>query len=297
MTEEQAVAPAVITSPPLVNRTVPELLGPGVMREQHDSGSIEEDIQTGTITETWLLQGNPWEAREGPGMQGLQLKDLHRWYNGLDGRPAAFCTKRRLVHKTKSDIATERTSIGTFTYQLRPCPHAFEDEEIGTLISRLMWWSLDNPPLRITNTEVGWAIMIPSRLLIRRYLAVEQTRAQINTTMAELSKTNRTTFVGQPPGVWQFHDYRRKMLYGDAVTLDGVHEISLFFLGDPDRHHEIWTPRRVAGKIGNLMQPLDNSFAELRRVHKPKVIYSPSTIDFDDLVDISAVIGKCSPEP
>lgn len=281
-----------ITTAPLVGRSVPDRLGAGPMHEHHPSGFIHEDLQTGTITEQWVLPGNPWEAREGPGMQNLQIKDIHAWYGGHADKKYAYLIKRHFDHYAKSSDSDDRRTLATFVWQLRPCPHAFEEEEVGTLVSRLVWWSLDDPPQPMGSGEIGFAIMVPSRLLMRRYPAVELTGQQIRDIMGELGKTNGLPFAGESASYWLFQNARRKMLWGNALTLDGVYEITLFFLGDPERRHKHWAP--ILSRPGVPLKP--ERLEDRPDVHNKTTQYPESSVDFNDLVDISAVIANCFPE-
>lgn len=287
-------APATITVAPAVGRLVPSTLGPGVLLEDHDSGFIEDDLQTGTITERWIIQGNPWEARESPGMQNFQIKSIHAWFGNHANNEFAYLIKRRFEHKAKSESSDERMTLATFTWKIRPCPHEYEDEMVGTLISYITWWSRDSPPRLLAGGQVGLPIMFPSRLLIRRYPAVRLNAISLDRIMGELGKTNELPFKGLSWRMWLFQNVRYKMLHGNPFTGEGTYELTLYFLGDPARRHELWRP--TEDDAGNLLRPDSGSDIDLVAVHDQTTVYPQSTIPFDDIVQVYDT-AQCDPPP
>jgi hypothetical protein len=280
--------PPTITTAPLVGRTRPVRLPPGVLQEHQDSGVIEEDLQTGTITEQWVIQGNPWEALNGPGMQGFLIKEPHQWYADPEEHKYAYLVKRRFEHMARSSASDERLTLATFVWQLRPCPFAFEEEETGALISHISWWSLDDTPQPLHGGQVGIAVMHPTRMLIRRYPAIQLNYTKLERIMAEHGKTNGVPFAEQTADYWLFQNVRTKMLYGDALTKEGTYEVTLYFLGDPIRKHKLWRPLEV-GTTGVLMEPM--TVDDLPSVHKiNRVIRYPHR---KDVLCPFIVVAKC----
>ncbi len=278
-----------IDAPQAVGRTPTAQIALGVFAQYHDSGEIEDDLQTGTITERWVVTGDPYEVMTSPGMQGLTIRTKHYQF------PEAYLVKRRFQHLAKSGTVTDRRTLVTLIYQRRPCPFAYEDSEVGTLISRPTWWSWDQPfaGTLTGKSPISVSVMGPSRLLIRRYPSVRLTGDELDNVLDELGKTNSLQFLGKPADYWLFQNVRLKMLYGDPETRTGQYEVSLYFLGDPLRHHKHWVARLVANSPVAPIPP--NDFAEHEAVHEVSTIYQQSTVRFDRLIPIPNISEVCAP--
>lgn len=278
---------APIEVPPAVGREATTQGPLGVLAEYHDSGVIEDDMQTATITDRWVVTGTPTEAFLSPGMQGLTVKTKHHTLSD------AYLVKRRFAHLSKSETVADRRTIVTLVYQRRPCPWAYEDSEVGTLVSMPTWWSQDPDPINITSgAEVSLAIMQPSRLLIRRYPAVSLSGNEVENIMEQMGRTNNQPFRSRPAKYWLLQNIRSKMLYGDPLTRDGVYEITLYFLADPIRAHEIWIIQKESGV---LKRPISNSFEHMAAVHDRTTQYPQSTVTFESLVPIADPAELCNP--
>ena len=229
-----------------------------------NSGEIEEDLQTGRITERYLIPGDPSEARVSALLQGFGNANFirmephpHQWYKD------AFLVSRSFKHHVQNDTTAERRTMLTLVYQKRPCPFAWEEEDIGTLVSTQMWWSGDDPPKPLSGSiqsVVGISTMMPQRLLKRRYPNVRMSAANVELIRDQLGNTNKIDFAGKKPDVWLFHDFRAKMLHGDfnGNAVGEAHwEMTFFFRGDPIRKHMYWTPKAEGGVLVRPFRQFD----------------------------------------
>jgi len=260
--------------------------------EYRDSGEITEDIQTGRIIHQFIVQGGPEEARVSSGLEGIGGGDLdgmhpiaHPWI------PDAYLVSRSFKHLVQRAGETDRRTIITCTFQRRPCPFAYEEEDTGTSVSVPMWWSLDNPPQPLTNSGASIPVMLPWRMLKRRFPNVHLTFPQLQTIRQEQSKTNGEVYAGEEPDFWLLFQVQTRFLYGKfdgSKIYEGNYEITFVFLGDPIRLHKLWNARYERGR---LVQPA--SLEDLPNAHVVQRVYSRSTVSWDNFIPIPE--GACDP--
>jgi hypothetical protein len=218
------------------------------------------------------MEGTPVEARVSAGLNGLGGADLsrtrgdpHPWY------PQMFLTQRKFEHLVKDDTRTQRRTLATFTYKRRPCPFTWEQEEVGTAVSEPMWYSLDEQPKRLVpNSVTAINIMVPKRLMKRRYPSVVMTKEDVDAIHDEVGKVNGSPYDGRESEYWFFQDFRARFLHGltsGSSIIRGDWELSFMFLGDPVRHHRTWTLKYHDDNGQPLPPPESNAPADMEAAH------------------------------
>ena len=263
--------------------------------EYRDSGEIFEDLQTGRIIHQFIVQGGPEEARVSSGLAGIGGGDLdgmhpiaHPWV------PDAYLVTRSFKHLVHRGDHDDRRTLVTCTFQRRPCPYAYEEEDIGSSVSVPMWWSIDNPPQPLTDSGASIPIMLPRRMLKRRYPNVHLTINELQDIRAEQGKTNGSPYAGMLPDYWLFFQLQTRYLYGKfdyggSVIYEGNYEVTLVFLGDPIRHHKHWNVKY--DRPGHIAEPVSNSQADMEAAHVVMKLFPQSDADWNSLIPVPE--GAC----
>lgn len=268
--------------------------------EWHNSGEITEDLQSGTITHQFTVQGNPAEAMRSQPMQGMELGTPHPWFGAVsvptgltaEGLYAgSYLVSRTLRHLVKQKVEAKRRTLVTLVYKKRPCLGGFEEERIGTLISMPMWWSFDDPPESFTGSAASINVLVPSEMLKRRYPIATATRGTIARIKAHQGTLNGLAFAGESPLHWLLYSVNTKLLWGDPKGV-GAYEITLMFLADRIRHHAYWSPLFTTGAI--LKKPTAPfPFQGYFDAHRIRRRYPISVVNWEALVPPRLLIGEC----
>lgn len=272
-------------------------------QEFFDTDHIVEDLQTGTITERWLLAGSPTEAQASGALQKYQRGDPHHKHTDH------FVVRREFRYHAHSDSDTERLTMMTVTWQRMPCPHDYAVSLSTTLVAQQSWWSYDPQPKLIEQAPVGITILRPIQVLTLRVPNVEaDAQDLIDVNETAYGRTNKEIFLGKPKGFWLLEDFQARQLYGDhglfgstGAIIKGHYEILMVLKGDPWRHHERWQINWPAGvqvippppgeegppeKIEGLVPiiPASNSFEDMRAAHLALAVFPQSEVPFRKLV-------------
>lgn len=263
-----------------------------VQHEWKGSRVISEDVQRGTITVEYIVDGTPDEVWAGSGQGGFRIGDaLPGW-----GHEHAFIVHRHFEHHVYGGSSTSPKTLVRYTYQQRPCLGLYEEDLNVSLVGYQTYWSYDNPPQAMSLTPAQtFNILFPQIVYRRRWPRIRMHYSEIINLYEQQGKTNPDAFMGQDQDFWLCDGVQAKLLYGrttEQFTELSVWDISIIFRGDPWRHHEFWYPRFDAGR------PVSNRFEDMRAVHVTRKQYLRSSTNFSDLVDTSASLpGDCLPPP
>ncbi len=275
--------------------------------EYKDSRRLGEDLQRGTIVHTYIVAGRPDQVAKSQLLGGMNIGDPHPWelhtyvigvtFGHHIAGPDPDTTT--LAPSTARDSKAYTKMI--VTYQQRPCPGKWEDEGGSALISRIEWFdrgdSSTTPitlPLPLKNTRDGVSILIPVRTYKRHFPKVFLSRKQLDKILDEEGKTNYgpgpdgAPWNGKPAGYWLLEQVRHRLLYGDPAIDHAAYELTLFWRGDPERHHEWWWPKYESGP-NETMRPMAPT--GLTRAHRMlamdvRTIYDKSILDWDTFVPL-----------
>lgn len=270
-----------------------------VYHEFKTSREIIEDVQRGTITIQYMIQGTPDEAWRSAGLAGFARGDVHPWYD------YGFLVHRSFKHAAMNDTTAGSWTLATFVYQQRPCLSLYEEDFNIALVGYQTWYSYDNIPKPMDGGQfVGINVLYP-QIIYRRhwprvkmqYSLVTQLYESVGTTNGhrDFSGPNEQfdPFLGHPDGFWLIDGVQAKLLYGRTnpeATEDTYWEITIVFRGDPWRHHEHWylgTPEQ------GYPRPQNNEFNSMAAAHIRRKVYRPANVKFADLVPISS--EGCTP--
>lgn len=258
--------------------------------EWKNSRVISEDLQRGTISLQYLVDGTPDEVWAGSGTGGFQLgHTAPPWF------PYSFLVARQFEHHVYGDGSTSTAkTMATYTYQKRPCFGLYEEDFNISLVGYQTVWSYDNPPQLISgNIAESFNILFPQIVYRRRWPNVRMTAFEMVNLQLLAGKTSSTGFLSQPPGFWLIEGIQAKLLYGKSQqgSIEPANwDLSIVFRGDPWRRHEWWIP-------DFNRRPETNSFDDMRAAHFVRTFYQRIAVDFDSLVSTGASIpGDCLPD-
>lgn len=263
--------------------------------EARDTRLITEELQTGTIKQTFYVSGRADEAYTGPNMGGMELGAVHPFYSD------AFLIRREFrTIASRKNTADRRTAV-TLTWQKRPCLEYPEMSTHLALVSMPTWYSYDDPPVAINDSIMPIPVLQPQIILtlrwpniVRSLTALQLIESQAGHTLRRFEGSN-DSFLGYPHETLLFEGMDKRLLYGKAFydndSTPPHWELVLTFRIDPIRKHKYWVAKTSHGRLTN--RPA--SLADLESAHNVTTFYPESIFDFNLLLpNDSEAQQKCS---
>lgn len=216
--------------------------------ESEETRTIEEDLQSGTITQTFLVPGRPDEAYNNQHVSELDITNVHPFYRH------SYLIKRRLEsHVNRGQEANRLTKVTT-THQRRPCPLYPELSCTMSLTSMNTWWSYSDPPVNHDHSKAGFPVLVPQSFLAMRWPSIDMSLVNLldirrlgGHLMQAWDDTREggkpRSFFGENCRDMLFQGMNYNHLWGPAnfsPDSGSRWEMSLHFHIDPLRHHQKW---------------------------------------------------------
>lgn len=221
----------------------------GWIEPARDLRTIVEDLQSGMITQSFVVPGRPDEAYRNQHIGGLAIGTVHPWFRHT------YLVRREFKNYIVKKQEQNRRTMVTATYRTRPCPQYPEISSIMTLSSMNMWWSYDDPPRLIDPSPSGFPILQPHSTLTLHWPAYDLSLInllKLRDLGGRLMQAWDDTGEG-PEARFFFGEYCRDMLF-DGMTYKLLFgpanfdheslsrwELAMHFRIDRLRHHQKWT--------------------------------------------------------
>lgn len=215
--------------------------------EFEDTRTIEEDLQSGTISHAWIVPGRPDEAYRNQHIGGLDIAKVHPFYRH------SYLVKRRFQNYVVRGQEENRRTMITAGYRTRPCPHYPELSSTMSLASVNTWWSYDDPPVPIDSSTAGFPVLQPQATITMRWPYIDLSLDYLISLRGLggrlLQKWDTATgaderlFFGERCKDLLFDGLQEKLLFGPGGSVPGNNsrwELSLHFHLDWLRHHQRW---------------------------------------------------------
>ncbi len=272
-----------------------------VWTEQRDTRTIDEDLQNGVITQTFLVPGRPDEALVSAVVGGLNVGDVHPFYKD------AYLTNRRFAIHTDKKDATKRRTLVTLVYRRRPCMAWPEISTHVTLVSVPTWFTLDTIPRAINRSQIPTPVLQPQTAISLRWPNVVMSRKNLRILERQVGHTlamqdwyvsrpqpleeggpiedikNEKFLLGYEFQMLFFESSNKRLLYGPGNITDDTPanwELVLSFRYDPIREHKLWSA--LVKGAGLAKWPA--SIEDLPESHHILTIYPKATEDFEQLL-------------
>lgn len=210
--------------------------------------TIVEDLQSGSVQQSFIVPGRPDEAYRNQHIGGLAIGTVHPWFRHT------YLVRREFKNYIVQGEEDNRRTMVTATYRTRPCPQYPELSSTMSLTSMNVWWSYDDPPLNIDKSPAGFPILQPQSTLTLHWPAYDLSLInllKIRDLGGRLMQKWDDTGDG-PAARYFFGEYCRDMLF-DGMTYkllfgpanfdhDSLSrwELAMHFRIDRLRHHQRW---------------------------------------------------------
>ncbi len=285
--------------------------GTGTGHESSGSGSVFGNLQRATVQHTFDIRGTQSEAQISQILSNFKVGDPHPWSDlsgqegvfGVSPYRSSYVIDIRVEQKTSGAVAGtddygQAWARITVTYQQRPCPHRFEQNERDALVVRNEWYSQPDPVTGffepLTGTLETIPVLVPVSIVTRYYPRVELDSGQLRAIRHSLRRLNADEFLGEDAGVWILDGAQLSPLFESDPADEspaGFYEVTLVFRSDFDRMHQWWwpklDPRTKRPRVPTVSSDTYASF------HDKRALYRPTETDFDDLVP--TVSSACTP--
>lgn len=267
----------------------PTQLGETSGHELKGTRRIATDIQRGSIILTYAVTGTPEEAEISHLFTNMQIGDPH------PDREGHYISRLSFEAIVTSDESSERWTKATISYELRPCPHAYEETGATSLISRNEWYGRD-PLVLLQVSQQAIPVLIPQNMYLRKYLNVPLDQGQIADIKKWLGYTNNVVWHDGVVNEWFFEVFRYRSLSGNPLSASSEqrYELIFGFRSDPLRLHQWWWPILITGTLTPKQPGAGDTYTSL---HNKRAIY-PST-SFDDTVfnHLPTELNDCTHNP
>jgi hypothetical protein len=252
--------------------------------EQKDTRTITETLQSGTIEQSFMVDGRADEAYISAVVGGLSIGSKHPYYQH------AYLVRRRFKTQVTRGTQSQRKTLVTCTWQKRPCIWYPEITSNLSLVSMLTWWSQDDPPQPIQEGVTGWPVLQPQVQVTMRWPRIELTLVQVQQIEDEAGRLllhdpeqADQTILGYRMKDALLDGVTKKFLWGAAnyeTAAAGIWDFAIHLRVDPIRSHEVWFPKLA--KESYIPEDPDNPGAppdESKRVQRGMPIKPLSQAD------------------